>query len=78
MTAESELRRRKDGSIDTAYYMAKGREARSAQAHQMGKSMWQRLTGPLKNLISAPKAPESARKPCAKSLILRPLALIRG
>jgi len=60
MTTETEIRRRPDGSIDTAFYMAKGRAARSAQAEKLGRSVWKRLMQPLKTRISFQKAPESA------------------
>lgn len=65
MHTETEIRRRKDGSIDTTYYMAKAHDARSAQAHQMGVSMWQLLAQRLKNIVSLPKPHESIGKPCA-------------
>ena len=37
MTTQTQttIRRRPDGSIDTAFYQALGRQARSRQAHQM-------------------------------------------
>lgn len=35
MTRTSNIRTRPDGSIDTAYYMARGRTLRSRQAHDM-------------------------------------------
>ena len=35
MDNEATIHRRKDGSINTSYYMEKGREARSAQAHTL-------------------------------------------
>lgn len=35
MTDTAQIRRRPDGSIDTAHYMAKGRVSRSRAAHDM-------------------------------------------
>lgn len=35
---DEDIRLRPDGSIDTAYYMARGRRERSQQAHRMAKS----------------------------------------
>lgn len=35
MTRPAEIRRRPDGSIDTAHYMARGRARRSEAAHRM-------------------------------------------
>ncbi len=35
MTTETQIRRRPDGSIDTAHYMAKGRTCRSDAAHRV-------------------------------------------
>lgn len=35
MTHTTEIKRRPDGSIDTAFYMARGRQLRSEQAHTM-------------------------------------------
>jgi len=32
------IKRRPDGSIDTAYYVKQGRQARSQQAHRLAKS----------------------------------------
>ena len=37
-TAPSDIRLRPDGSIDTAFYMARGRRERTKQAHRMAKS----------------------------------------
>jgi hypothetical protein len=34
MTEKTDIRTRPDGSIDTAYYMARGRMLRSRQAHR--------------------------------------------
>ncbi|WP_343080171.1 hypothetical protein [Ostreiculturibacter nitratireducens] len=36
---ETPIRTRPDGSIDTAYYMARGRLARSEQAHRLARSL---------------------------------------
>jgi hypothetical protein len=41
------IRTRADGSIDTAFYMARGREMRSAQAHRMAGSGGRRTIRPL-------------------------------
>lgn len=35
---DEDIRLRPDGSIDTAYYMARGRHARSQQAHRMARA----------------------------------------
>jgi hypothetical protein len=35
MTRDPNIRTRKDGSIDTGYYMAKGRDLRSSKAHEL-------------------------------------------
>jgi hypothetical protein len=35
MTATNNIRYRPDGSIDTSFYMARGRHMRSCQAHAM-------------------------------------------
>jgi len=35
MTHDTEIRRRRDGSIDTAHYMAQGRDRRSSAARDM-------------------------------------------
>lgn len=35
MTDQTEIRRRPDGSIDTAFYMARGRKMRSQAAHDL-------------------------------------------
>lgn len=61
MTTEhvNEIRRRKDGSIDTAYYMAKGRNARSAQAHNISISLGQRLIQLFKIRLPQQKASKS-------------------
>lgn len=34
----TQIKRRPDGSIDTAYYMAIGRQERAAQAHNLAKA----------------------------------------
>ena len=36
MTDTAQIRRRADGSIDTAHYIARGRLERSAAAHSIG------------------------------------------
>jgi len=59
MTTETEIRRRQDGSIDTAYYMAKGRDARSAEAHKMGRTIGQQLARLLKIRLPMPNAPKT-------------------
>ena len=59
METEAPIKRRKDGSIDTAYYMAKGRNARSHQAHKMGGNMWHRLMKRLKFRFSFMNSTES-------------------
>lgn len=35
MTRDPNIRTRKDGSIDTGYYMAKARDLRSSKAHEL-------------------------------------------
>ena len=55
---ENEIRRRKDGSIDTDYYMEKGRDARSAQAHKISTSFGQRLVHLFKTRLPTQKARE--------------------
>lgn len=37
---DPDIRLRPDGSIDTAYYLARGRQARSDQARKMVKSVF--------------------------------------
>lgn len=37
MTSTTDIRTRPDGSIDTAYYIDRGRRLRSEQAHRMVK-----------------------------------------
>ena len=37
MEQQTEIKTRADGSIDTAYYMARGRLARSEKAHEAGR-----------------------------------------
>jgi len=39
MTDTSHIRLRKDGSIDTAYYMARGRVSRSQAAHDAARNV---------------------------------------
>jgi len=36
---QTEIKRRPDGSIDTAHYMKIGRQMRSEQAHSIAKSL---------------------------------------
>ncbi len=38
MTSETHIRTNKDGSINTAHYMARGRLARSQQAHKLSQT----------------------------------------
>lgn len=37
MTPPTDIRTRADGSIDTAHYLARGRMARSRQAHRLAR-----------------------------------------
>lgn len=53
------IKYRPDGSIDTAHYMAKGRHARSCQAHQLaGKSARASRAGVVAFFASLFSAPE--------------------
>ena len=40
----TQIQTRPDGSIDTAFYMARGRQMRSEQAHETGRSLWRTIT----------------------------------
>ena len=50
MTDTSHVRRRPDGSIDTAYYTQQGRARRSAAAHQMAGAAARSLRAPVPGL----------------------------
>ena len=39
----TEIRTRADGSIDSAFYMARGRQMRSEQALETGHSLWRTI-----------------------------------
>lgn len=43
MTDPTEIRRRPDGSIDTAFYTARGRQARGRQARHLAGAIARRL-----------------------------------
>lgn len=60
MTTDTEIRRRKDGSIDIAYYAAKGRAARSEQAQVLGGGFCRRLGNLFKIRLPHPKALKTA------------------
>lgn len=42
MTTQSQIKTRHDGSIDTAFYMARGRRMRSETAHDIAKTATRR------------------------------------
>ena len=44
MTQETQIRLRPDGSIDTGYYMNRGRAARSEQAHKLARAGGRRVS----------------------------------
>lgn len=46
------IRRRPDGSIDTAHYMSRGRTRRSETAHEMGSSLTRNVRRPLFGLAA--------------------------
>ncbi|MDF0594516.1 hypothetical protein [Psychromarinibacter halotolerans] len=52
MTHQTEIRRRPDGSIDTAYHMAQGRIARSRAAREAGSGLADKGRGPVALLIA--------------------------
>ncbi|OWU84745.1 hypothetical protein ATO6_10440 [Oceanicola sp. 22II-s10i] len=49
-----DIRTRPDGSIDTAYYIARSRMMRSEQAHSLGRSAAAAPAGWLRRLILRP------------------------
>mgnify|MGYP007059425149 FL=1 len=53
MTDTANIRRRPDGSIDTAHYMARGRIQRARQARQMAGRGTARTRGPILALLAA-------------------------
>lgn len=53
----AEIIARPDGSIDTAYYMARGRRMRSEQAHAMFKATKDQVEDAKKTVILETKRP---------------------
>ncbi|MDF0602731.1 hypothetical protein P1J78_18480 [Psychromarinibacter sp. C21-152] len=51
-THPTDIRRRPDGSIDTAHYMAKGRRRRSEAAHRLTAAAPRRARRPLFGLAA--------------------------
>jgi hypothetical protein len=67
MTPQPEYKTREDGSIDTAYYIARGRRIRSAAAFQV----FGKLRSALKRAFKPAAKPRLAPRASA-GLILRP------
>lgn len=57
MTEQTDIKTRADGSIDTAHYMAQGREMRSRAFWAMLLGMWPRARGLRKVAVKAPSLP---------------------
>lgn len=52
---ETTIRTRKDGSIDMDYYLNRGHECRSEQAHLMGRSLAKTITASARFVFQMPE-----------------------
>lgn len=53
MTTQDTIQRRADGSIDTAFYMARGHKMRSEAAHALAKGSVETAKGDSAGLLAA-------------------------